>query len=152
MLQEHNIKIDWSRDDLELRQMICAGSTVNMCNFCSSTLRKSSMCPNSRGYQNSKIQPPYQDKYGRDILMNKCHQLAPETEKAATPCPTWKRLFGHRSRKFTSFRCCRFNQSFVQRGIRHYLKFLQLQRSTWSHFQLPPVSENLLMRFIAFCI
>ncbi|CAC5405084.1 unnamed protein product [Mytilus coruscus] len=36
-------------------------------------------------------------------------------------------------------------------GYEHYLKFLQLQGSTWSTFQLPPVSENLLMRFIAFC-
>ncbi|CAG2236160.1 unnamed protein product [Mytilus edulis] len=229
MLQEHNIKIDWSRGDLELRQMVCAGSTVNMCNFCSSTLHKSSMCGNSRGYQNSKIQPT-QDKYGRDIvvhdgiqicnnfnqpkgcvkpycryahvckickkthgkfecstnksmpgtqqeqnksfpkhynvndlidkdqcsltyietddasnaiqrygskslcykvdisdafkqlpikndgisfvssgMMNTFHQLAPEAEKAATPCLTLERLFGHRSRKFTSFRCCRFN-------------------------------------------
>ncbi|XP_063418241.1 uncharacterized protein LOC134701028 [Mytilus trossulus] len=36
-------------------------------------------------------------------------------------------------------------------GYEHYLKFLQLQGSTWSTFQLPPVSENLLMRFIAYC-
>ncbi|CAC5413304.1 unnamed protein product [Mytilus coruscus] len=75
IISEHNIKIDWSRGDLELRQMVCAGSTVNMCNFCSSTLHKSSMCPNSRGYQNSKIQPPYQDKYGRDILVHDGMQI-----------------------------------------------------------------------------
>ncbi|CAG2257425.1 unnamed protein product [Mytilus edulis] len=74
MLQEHNIKIDWSRGDLELRQMVCAGSTVNMCNFCSSTLHKSSMCGKSRGYQNSKIQPT-QDKYGRDIVVHDGMQI-----------------------------------------------------------------------------
>lgn len=55
--------------------MVCAGSTVNMCNFCLSTLHKSSMCPNSREYQNSKIQPPYQDKYGRDILVHDGMQI-----------------------------------------------------------------------------
>ncbi|XP_071145782.1 uncharacterized protein [Mytilus edulis] len=74
MLQEHNIKIDWSRGDLELRQMVCAGSTVNMCNFCSSTLHKSSMCGNNRGYQNSKTQPT-QDKYGRDIVVHDGMQI-----------------------------------------------------------------------------
>ena len=38
MLQEHNIKLDWSLGDPELRQLVCAGSRVNMCNLCSSTL------------------------------------------------------------------------------------------------------------------
>jgi hypothetical protein len=36
-------------------------------------------------------------------------------------------------------------------GFELYVKFLQLQGQNWSQEQLPPVSEYLLMRFIAFC-
>jgi hypothetical protein len=36
-------------------------------------------------------------------------------------------------------------------GFELYVKFLQLQGQHWSQEQLPPVSEYLLMRFIAFC-
>jgi hypothetical protein len=43
MLQEHNIKLDWSLGDPELRQLVCAGSRVNMCNLCSSTLHSASI-------------------------------------------------------------------------------------------------------------
>jgi hypothetical protein len=35
MLLQHNIKIDWLRGDVDLRQTICAGSRVNSCSRCS---------------------------------------------------------------------------------------------------------------------
>jgi hypothetical protein len=37
-------------------------------------------------------------------------------------------------------------------GFELYVKFLQLQGQHWSQEQLPPVSEYLLMRFIAFSL
>lgn len=74
MLQEHNIKLDWSLGDPDLRQLVCAGSRVNMCNLCSSTLHSASMCPNinSRSNQSQYSRGPSStqllDRYGRDVM------------------------------------------------------------------------------------
>ena len=73
MLQEHNIKLDWSLGDPELWQLVCAGSRVNMCNLCSSTLHSASMCSNiySRSNQSHYSRGPSTqllDRYGRDVI------------------------------------------------------------------------------------
>lgn len=74
MLQEHNIKIDWSLGDPELRQLVCAGSRVNMCTLCSSTLHTTSMCSsysarNQFQYTRNHTVANFQDRYGKDALM-----------------------------------------------------------------------------------
>ena len=74
MLQEYNIKLDWFLGDPELRQLVCAGSRVNMCNLCSSTLHNASMCPNfnSRSNQSQYSRGPSStqllDRYERDVI------------------------------------------------------------------------------------
>ena len=48
MLCQHNIKINWSRGDIDLRQNNCAGSRVNSSSKCNSTLHTTSMCPKKK--------------------------------------------------------------------------------------------------------
>ncbi|CAG2242115.1 unnamed protein product [Mytilus edulis] len=44
MLIQHNIKIDWSKGDSDLRNMVCAGSKINKCRKCHSTTHSTVMC------------------------------------------------------------------------------------------------------------
>ena len=71
LIAQHNTKVDWSLGDPDLRQIICAGSRVNTCNVCLSTLHSTSMCPNNN-FNNKNLKgqfnPSGQDRYGRDIM------------------------------------------------------------------------------------
>ncbi|CAC5357784.1 unnamed protein product [Mytilus coruscus] len=44
LLIQHNIKIDWSKGDSDLRNMVCAGSKINTCRKCHSTTHSTVMC------------------------------------------------------------------------------------------------------------
>jgi len=74
MLLQHNIKIDWSRGDIDLRQKICAGSRVNSCSKCNSTLHTTSMCPKKVG-SNFPVFSKTFDTLGRDISYHDGRQV-----------------------------------------------------------------------------
>jgi hypothetical protein len=44
MLLQHNVKIDWSKGDPDLRSIVCAGSAVNTCLTCGSNIHSTNMC------------------------------------------------------------------------------------------------------------
>ena len=67
LLQEQNIKIDWSQGDFEMRHMIYAGAKAISCAVCNSTLHGSAMCPHSRGNLNLRNPLISQDRYSREI-------------------------------------------------------------------------------------
>ncbi|CAG2231526.1 unnamed protein product [Mytilus edulis] len=78
MLLQHNLKIDWSKGDFELRQTICAGSKVNSCSFCSSTLHTSAMCQMKTSNQHAMSianSSKGSDSLGRDIVWHEGQQL-----------------------------------------------------------------------------
>ncbi|CAC5405601.1 unnamed protein product [Mytilus coruscus] len=173
MLQEHNIKIDWSWGDLELKQMVCAGSTVHMCNFCSPTLHKLSMCSNSRGYQNSKIQAPYQDKYGSDIVVhdgmqicnnfnqqkgcvkhfcryahiNTFHQSAPESESSNSLSKPGRDYLDLAVENLKAFAVADSTKALYNMGYEHYLN--RIKKSEFHiRFQNPTVSIDIPIKAI----
>ena len=74
MLLRHNIKIDWSRGDIDLRQKSCAGSRVNSCSKCNSTLHTTSMCPR-KVESNFPISSKTSDTLGRDTSYHDGHQI-----------------------------------------------------------------------------
>ena len=53
MLLHHNIKIDWAKGDLNLRTLICAGSSVKSCDACGSNIHSAGMCPHRNSKQHS---------------------------------------------------------------------------------------------------
>ncbi|CAC5415469.1 unnamed protein product [Mytilus coruscus] len=73
MLIQHNIKIDWSKVDSDLRNMVCEGSKINTCRKCHSTTHSTVMCSvqqqifqpqrNSTSYRNTP------DSLGRDLYV-----------------------------------------------------------------------------------
>lgn len=78
MLLQHNLKIDWSKGDFELRQKMCAGSKVNSCSFCSSTLHTSAMCQMKTSNQHAMPianSSEGSDSLGRDIVWHDIQQL-----------------------------------------------------------------------------
>ncbi|CAG2219552.1 unnamed protein product [Mytilus edulis] len=69
MLIQHNIKIDWSKGDSDLRNMVCAGSKINTCRKCHSTTHSTVMCSvqqqNFQPQRNSRNTP---DSLGCDVI------------------------------------------------------------------------------------
>lgn len=74
MLLQHNIKIDWSKGDIELRQKICAGSRVNSCLRCHSTLHSTAMCQHKISHQNN-FTSKGSDSLGRDVSYHEGQQV-----------------------------------------------------------------------------
>ncbi|CAC5404653.1 unnamed protein product [Mytilus coruscus] len=72
MLIQHNIKIDWSKGDLDLRNMVCAGSKINTCRKCHSTTHSTVMCSvQQQNFQPQRISTLYRntpDSLGRDVI------------------------------------------------------------------------------------
>ena len=77
MLLQHNVKLDWSKGDPELRALVCAGAHVKTCSFCGSTIHSSHMCP-QKSLRKTQIKPGNYtrnaqvqeglDIHGREIL------------------------------------------------------------------------------------
>ncbi|CAG2203266.1 unnamed protein product [Mytilus edulis] len=69
MLIQHSIKIDWSKGDSDLRNMVCAGSKINTCRKCHSTTHSIVMCSvqqqNFQPQRNSRNTP---DSLGCDVI------------------------------------------------------------------------------------
>ncbi|VDI73488.1 Hypothetical predicted protein [Mytilus galloprovincialis] len=72
MLIQHNIKIDWSKGDSDLRNMVCAGSKINTCRKCHSTTHSTVMCSvqqqNFQPQRNSNSSRNTPDSLGRDVI------------------------------------------------------------------------------------
>ncbi|CAC5362045.1 unnamed protein product [Mytilus coruscus] len=72
MLIQHNIKIDWSKGDSDLRNMVCAGSKINTCRKCHSTTHSTVMCSvqqqNFQPQRNSTSYRNTPDSLGRDVI------------------------------------------------------------------------------------
>ncbi|XP_061171068.1 macrophage mannose receptor 1-like [Saccostrea echinata] len=72
MLIQYNVKIDWSKGDIELRQKICAGSRVNSCAKCYSTMHSTNMCPSKSQFHTG---PGKADTLGREIVYHNGQQV-----------------------------------------------------------------------------
>ncbi|VDI62308.1 Hypothetical predicted protein [Mytilus galloprovincialis] len=72
MLIQHNIKIDWSKGDSDLGNMVCAGSKINTCRKCHSTTHSTVMCSvqqqNFQPQRNSNSSRNTPDSLGRDVI------------------------------------------------------------------------------------